>query len=84
MNELALVTILAGVLAVGVALAALIFALLNRLEGHVDDRFNQLERRLDEFAERVSKVEVEQARLGGRLDASSASGFGQAPASTPE
>ena len=81
MNELALVTILAGILAVGVALAALIFALLNRLEGHVDDRFNRIERRFDEIDERVAGLEGEQAGSEGRPDTGRASAFDRSPTS---
>ena len=81
MNELALVTILAGVLAVGVALAALIFALLNRLEGHVDDRFNRIERRFDETAERDARLEAGEAGSEGRPGTGRASGFDRSPTS---
>ncbi len=81
MNELALVTILAGILAVGVALAALIFALLNRLEGHVDDRFNRIDRRFDEIAERVAGLEAGEAGSEGRPDPGRASEFDRSPTS---
>lgn len=59
MTELTVVTILAGVLAVGIGLAALAFALLYRLEGHIDDRFGRIERGFEELAERVARLEVE-------------------------
>lgn len=84
MTELAVVTILAGVLAVGIAMAALAFALFQRLESHVDDRFNQLDRRFDELAERVARLEVEQAGPEGQPDTGRASGFGRAPSSFRE
>lgn len=79
MTELAIVTILAGVLAVGVALAALIFALLNRLEGHIDDRFGRIDRRFDEFAERVARLEGE--RSEGQPETGRASAFDRSPTS---
>ena len=84
MTELAVITILAGVLAVGIAMTALAFAVLHRLESHIDDRFDQVERRLDEFAERAAKLEVEQARIEGQLDAARAAPFDRAPTSVRE
>lgn len=73
MTELAVVTILAGVLAVGITIAALIFALFQRLETHIDDRFGRVEGRLDELAERVARLEGEQAGPEGQR------GTGRAP-----
>ena len=81
MNELAIVTILAGVLAVGVAMAALAFALLQRLEGHIDDRFGRIERQIDELAERVARLEGEQTGSEGQPDTGSPSAFERSPTS---
>lgn len=79
MTELAVITILAGILAVGVAIAALIFALLQRLETHIDDRFGRVEGRLDELAERVARLEVEQAGPQGQRDTGRTSAFERSP-----
>ena len=84
MTELAVVTILAGVLAVGVAMSALAFALLQRLEGHIDDRFGRVEGRLDELADRVARLEVEQAGSEGQRDTGRASTFQRSPTSFSE
>ena len=81
MTELALVTILAGVLAVGVALAALAFALLYRLEGHIDDRFGRIESRIDELAERVARLEGQQTGSEGQPDTGRTSAFERSPTS---
>ena len=79
MTELAVITILAGILAVGVAIAALIFALLQRLETHIDDRFGRVEGRLDELAGRVARLEVEQAGPQGQRDTGRTSAFERSP-----
>lgn len=84
MTELAVLTILAGVLAVGITLAAVTLAALHRLENRIEERFDHIERRFDQFAERGAKLEVEQARINGQLDASRAPLFDRAPASIPE
>ncbi len=75
MTELAVVTILAGVLAVGITIAALVFALFQRLETHIDDRFGRVEGRLDELAERVARLEGEQAGSEGQRGTGRASAF---------
>ena len=82
MNELALVTILAGVLAVGIAMAALAFALFHRLEGHIDDRFGRIERRFDELER--ARLGVEQAGPEGQPGTGPGSAFGRAPTSFRE
>jgi hypothetical protein len=60
-------------------LAALTFALLNRLETHVDDRFGRVEGRLDELAERVARLEGEQASPEGQSGTGRASAFERSP-----
>ena len=77
-------TLLAGVLAVGVALATVVIVAMHRLESRIDERFNEVERRLDHIAERVAKLEVGQARLEGQLDIVRAPLFDRGLASVPE
>ena len=84
MTELAVLTILAGVLSVGIGLAAVTYAALHRLENRIDERFDRVDRRFDEFSERIAKLEVDQARLEGRLDAVREPLFDRGPASVSE
>ena len=84
MTELTVLTILAGVLAVGVALATVMLAALHRMERRIEERFDQVEQRLDHFTERVAQLEVGQARLEGQLDVVRAPLFDRVPASFPE
>jgi hypothetical protein len=76
--------LLAGVLALGVALATVMIVAMQRLERRIDERFDQVERRLDHLAERVAKLEVGQARLEGQLDIVRAPLFDRGLASVPE
>ena len=79
MTELAVITILAGVLAVGITIAALVFALFQRLETHIDDRFGRVEGRLDELAERIARLEGEQVGPEGQRGTGRASAFERSP-----
>ena len=77
-------TLLAGVLALGVALSTVVIVAMQRLESRIDERFNEVERRLDHIAERVAKLEVGQARLEGQLDVVRAPLFDRGLAQVPE
>ena len=77
-------TLLAGVLALGVALATVTIVVMQRIERRMDERFDQVERRLDHLAERVAKIEVGQARMEGQLDIVRAPLYERGMASVPE
>ena len=62
-------------------MAALAFALLQRLESHVDDRFNQLDRRFDEIAERVARLAGEEASPEEQPGTGRGSAFDRSPPS---
>ena len=92
MTELASVlSVLVGVLAIGVALATVTLTALYRMERRIDQRFDQVDRRIDQvdrridhLAERVAKLEAGQARLEGQLDIIRATLFDQAPVQVQE
>ncbi len=79
MTELASVlSILVGVLAIGVALATVTLTALHRMERRMDQRlfsqletynnqrFDQIDQRMGHLAERVAKLEAGQARFEGQ------------------
>ena len=66
---------LIGILSVGVALAALVFTSMHRmdkridaLEARIDKRIDALEARIDALDARIAALEKGQARLEGLLD----------------
>ena len=66
---------LIGILAVGAALATLVFTLhrnamkrIDRLEDRLESRFDRLEDRVDRLDSRVDDLNKETARIGGLLD----------------
>ena len=99
MTELtSVLSVLVGVLAIGVALATVTMTALYRMERRIDQRFDQVDRRFDQvdrridqvdrridhLAERAAQLEAGQARLEGQLDIIRATLFDQAPVQVQE
>ena len=62
---------LIGILTVGVAIVAVMFTALQRIDkrfDRIDQRFDRIDKRIDALEVRVASLEKGQARLEGLLD----------------
>ena len=59
---------LIGILSVGVALAALVFTSMHRMDKRIDALEARIDKRIDALEARIAALEKGQARLEGLLD----------------